>query len=66
MWAGSGEQGAYFDKVVERILIPAVASPVVAGVAALPATVFALGVLGHARVEAARHGDTGSDTLGFP
>src|SRR5919198_441561 len=41
VWVGAGSHGVHFDKVVEKVLIPAVASPVVAGVAALIATYFA-------------------------
>jgi PiT family inorganic phosphate transporter len=41
VWVGAGRHGVHFDKVVEKILIPAVASPVVAGVAALIATYLA-------------------------
>ncbi|MGQ4390237.1 anion permease [Streptomyces sp. SAS_270] len=35
VWVGAGSHGVHFDKVVEKILIPAVASPLVAGAAAL-------------------------------
>ncbi|MFD8235286.1 anion permease [Streptomyces sp. NPDC059696] len=38
VWAGAGSHGVDFAKVVEKVLVPAVASPVVAGVAALLAT----------------------------
>jgi len=41
VWVGAGRHGVHFDKVVEKILIPAVASPIVAGVAALGATYLA-------------------------
>ena len=41
VWVGAGRHGVHFDKVVEKILIPAVASPIVAGVAALMATYLA-------------------------
>ncbi|NJP44336.1 inorganic phosphate transporter [Actinacidiphila epipremni] len=41
VWVGAGRGGVHFDKVVEKILIPAVASPVVAGLAALAATYLA-------------------------
>jgi PiT family inorganic phosphate transporter len=41
VWVGAGRDGVHFDKVVEKILIPAVASPVVAGLAALAATYLA-------------------------
>ncbi|MFG1810541.1 anion permease [Streptomyces sp. NPDC049040] len=41
VWVGAGRHGVHFDKVVEKILIPALASPVVAGLAALAATYLA-------------------------
>ncbi|MFF7871720.1 anion permease [Streptomyces qaidamensis] len=41
VWVGAGSHGVNFGKVVEKVLVPAVASPVVAGVAALLATYLA-------------------------
>ncbi|WP_405578585.1 anion permease [Streptomyces sp. NBC_01190] len=41
VWVGAGREGVNFDKVVEKILIPAVASPIVAGLAAIGATYLA-------------------------
>ncbi|MER5883191.1 inorganic phosphate transporter [Streptomyces sp. NPDC001941] len=41
VWVGAGQHGVHFDKVVEKVLIPALASPLVAGVAALFATYLA-------------------------
>ncbi|WP_433887954.1 anion permease [Streptomyces sp. CA-111067] len=41
VWVGAGRSGVHFDTVVEKILIPAVASPLVAGLAALAATYLA-------------------------
>ncbi|MFB6844483.1 anion permease [Streptomyces sp. NPDC056373] len=38
VWIGAGSHGVDFGKVVEKVLVPALASPVVAGVAALLAT----------------------------
>jgi PiT family inorganic phosphate transporter len=35
VWVGAGEHAVHFDKVVEKVLLPAVASPMIAGVAAL-------------------------------
>ena len=49
MWVGAGEHGVHFDKVVEKILIPAVASPLVAGIAALLATYLAYRITARAR-----------------
>ena len=37
-WVASGTGAVHFDKVVEKVLIPAVASPVIAGLIALAAT----------------------------
>jgi PiT family inorganic phosphate transporter len=41
VWVGAGRHGVHFDQVIEKILIPALASPLVAGVAALIATYLA-------------------------
>ncbi|MBY8878188.1 inorganic phosphate transporter [Actinacidiphila acidipaludis] len=41
VWVGAGRQGVNFDEVVQKILIPAIASPFVAAAAALAATYFA-------------------------
>ncbi len=49
MWVGAGSHGVHFDKVAEKVLIPAVASPVVAGIAALPATYLAYRLTDRAR-----------------
>ncbi|MEE4546571.1 inorganic phosphate transporter [Streptomyces sp. V4-01] len=49
VWVGAGRHGVHFDKVVEKILIPAVASPLVAGLAALGATYLAYRITRRAR-----------------
>ncbi|GKQ39790.1 inorganic phosphate transporter [Streptomyces sp. A012304] len=49
VWVGAGEHGVHFDKVVEKVLIPAVASPLVAGLAALVATYLAYRLTARAR-----------------
>lgn len=49
VWVGAGAHGVNFDKVLEKVLIPAVASPVVAGVAALFATYLAYRITRRAR-----------------
>ncbi|WP_329310706.1 inorganic phosphate transporter [Streptomyces sp. NBC_01262] len=56
VWVGAGEHGVHFDKVVEKILIPAVASPVVAGLAALLATYLAYRLSARARSESVSKG----------
>ncbi|MGW3027078.1 anion permease [Streptomyces sp. NPDC001221] len=56
VWVGAGSHGVHFDKVVEKILIPAFASPVVAGVAALMATYLAYRITARARKESVTRG----------
>jgi PiT family inorganic phosphate transporter len=56
VWVGAGQHGVHFDKVVEKILIPAVASPIVAGVAALAATYLAYRLTGRARKDTVSKG----------
>ncbi|MER5795899.1 inorganic phosphate transporter [Streptomyces sp. NPDC001980] len=57
VWVGAGSGAVNFDKVVEKIIIPAFASPVVAGVAALIATYCAYKLTARGR--------EGSVTKGF-
>ncbi|GGJ11121.1 inorganic phosphate transporter [Streptomyces brasiliensis] len=56
VWVGAGSGAVNFDKVVEKILIPAVASPVVAGLAALTATYLAYRLTARARKESVTKG----------
>jgi PiT family inorganic phosphate transporter len=56
VWVGAGSDGVHFDKVVEKILIPAVASPLVAGIAALIATYFAYKLTARARAKSVTKG----------
>ncbi|MEU6554559.1 inorganic phosphate transporter [Streptomyces sp. NPDC046915] len=56
VWVGAGSHGVHFDKVVEKILIPAVASPVVAGLAALIATYLAYKLTQRARKDSVTKG----------
>jgi PiT family inorganic phosphate transporter len=56
VWVGAGEHGVHFDKVVEKILVPAVASPIVAGLAALFATYLAYRLSSRARGESVTRG----------
>ncbi|MGR4848587.1 anion permease [Streptomyces sp. LARHCF252] len=56
VWVGAGSQGVNFGKVVEKVLVPAVASPVVAGVAALLATYLAYRLTDRARKDSVTKG----------
>ncbi|GHC66067.1 inorganic phosphate transporter [Streptomyces violaceochromogenes] len=56
VWVGVGTHGVNFDKVVEKVLVPAVASPVVAGVAALLATYLAYRLTDRARKDSVTRG----------
>ncbi|MFI9174977.1 anion permease [Streptomyces lincolnensis] len=56
VWVGAGSHGVHFDKVVEKVLVPAVASPVVAGVAALLATYLAYKLTARAREKSVTKG----------
>ncbi|MEU6218554.1 inorganic phosphate transporter [Streptomyces sp. NPDC047022] len=56
VWVGAGSKGVHFDKVVEKVLVPAVASPVVAGLAALVATYLAYRITARARKESVTRG----------
>ncbi|MFD8152101.1 MULTISPECIES: anion permease [unclassified Streptomyces] len=56
VWAGAGSQGVHAGKVVEKVLVPAVASPLVAGVAALLATGLAYRLSRRARRETVAKG----------
>ncbi|MET9494433.1 inorganic phosphate transporter [Streptomyces sp. NPDC006552] len=49
VWVGAGADGVHFDKVLEKVLIPALASPLIAGVAALVATYLAYRLTSRAR-----------------
>ncbi|MBM9503340.1 inorganic phosphate transporter [Actinacidiphila acididurans] len=56
VWVGAGRGAVHFDKVVEKIIIPAVASPIVAGVAALAATYLAYRITHRSRKETVSDG----------
>lgn len=56
VWVGAGSRGVDFDKVVEKVLVPAVASPIVAGVAALIATYLAYRLTDRARGDSVTKG----------
>jgi PiT family inorganic phosphate transporter len=67
VWVGAGADAVHFDKVVDKVLIPALASPLVAGVAALIATYFAYRLTTRARRKSVtkgfRIGQIGSASL---
>ncbi|MFF4120695.1 anion permease [Streptomyces sp. NPDC001714] len=67
VWVGAGSGAVNFDKVVEKIIIPAFASPVVAGVAALIATYCAYKITARGRADSVgkgfRLGQIGSASL---
>lgn len=56
VWFSAGTSGVHFDTVVEKILIPAVAAPFVAGFVAMTATYLAYRITQGARQETAREG----------
>ena len=56
VWVGAGSQGVNFDTVAEKVLVPAVASPIVAGVAALLATCLAYRLTDRAREDSVTKG----------
>ncbi|MFF5847287.1 anion permease [Streptomyces massasporeus] len=56
VWVGAGSQGVHFEKVVEKVLVPAMASPIVAGVAALIATYLAYRLTDRARGDSVTKG----------
>ncbi|MFJ1600430.1 anion permease [Streptomyces sp. NPDC088261] len=56
VWVGAGRQGVHFEKVVEKILLPAVASPLIAGAAALMATYLAYRLTHRGRRSSVDHG----------
>ncbi|CAL9568197.1 hypothetical protein SUDANB108_04809 [Streptomyces sp. enrichment culture] len=56
VWVGAGRHGVHFGKVAEKVLVPAVASPVVAGIAALLATWLVYRLTDRAREESVTKG----------
>src|SRR5436305_6553458 len=67
VWVGAGIQGVHFDQVISKILLPAVASPIIAGIAAMIATYLAYRISRRARegpvTSGFRHGQTISASL---
>jgi PiT family inorganic phosphate transporter len=47
VWVGAGSDAVHWDRLIDKILVPAVASPIVAGVAALAATYIAYRAINH-------------------
>ncbi|HEY3605437.1 MAG TPA: inorganic phosphate transporter [Sporichthyaceae bacterium] len=47
VWVGAGSGAVHWDRLIDKILVPAVASPLVAGVAALAATYIAYRAINH-------------------
>ncbi|MEU9133515.1 inorganic phosphate transporter [Kitasatospora sp. NPDC048540] len=66
-WVGAGQKAVNFDEVLEKIIIPAFAAPVVAGIAAALATYLAYRLSGRADEESVtkgfRSGQIGSASL---
>jgi PiT family inorganic phosphate transporter len=56
VWVGAGRQGVHFSAVLEKVLVPAVASPIVAGIAALLATYLAYRITSRAHEEPVTRG----------
>ncbi|GJF35136.1 phosphate transporter [Kitasatospora sp. NE20-6] len=56
VWVGAGLTAVNFGEVVEKIVIPAFAAPVVAGIAAMLATYLAYKLSGRADEESMAHG----------
>ncbi|MBT2231449.1 inorganic phosphate transporter [Nonomuraea sp. NEAU-A123] len=49
VWVGAGMRGVHFDTVLQKILIPALASPLIAGFVAMTATYLAYTITAKAR-----------------
>jgi inorganic phosphate transporter, PiT family len=67
VWVGAGINGVHFDQVISKILLPAVASPIIAGIAVMIATYLAYRISRRARQGSVtggfRHGQTISASL---
>ncbi len=67
VWVGAGVNGVHFDQVISKILLPAVASPIIAGFAAMIATYLAYRISRRAKegpvTSGFRHGQTISASL---
>jgi PiT family inorganic phosphate transporter len=67
VWVGAGFNGVHFDQVISKILLPAVASPIIAGIAAMIATYLTYRTTQRVRQrpvsEGFRHGQTISASL---
>jgi PiT family inorganic phosphate transporter len=56
VWVGAGQHGVHFGQVIEKILLPALASPLVAGIAALIATYLAYRLTSRGRESSVNRG----------
>ncbi|TYK52588.1 inorganic phosphate transporter [Actinomadura decatromicini] len=56
VWFSAGSSGVHFDTVVEKILVPAVAAPLVAGFVAMTATYLAYRITARGRQGTVREG----------
>jgi PiT family inorganic phosphate transporter len=67
VWVGAGVNAVHFEQVISKILLPAVASPVIAGIAAMLATYLAYRISRRAAqgpvTSGFRHGQTISASL---
>ena len=63
VWVAAGSGAVHFDKVISKILLPAVASPIVCGVVALVATFFAYKITQRGRGETVRTGFRHGQTI---
>ena len=63
VWVAAGSDAVHFDKVVSKILLPAVASPIVCGVVALVATYFAYTITRRGRADTVRTGFKHGQTI---
>jgi PiT family inorganic phosphate transporter len=55
-WVAAGSSAIEFSSVISKVLLPAVFSPIIAGVAALTATYFAYRIIARAAKETIAHG----------
>ncbi|MFJ4922941.1 anion permease [Streptomyces sp. NPDC088725] len=56
VWVGAGRHGVHFDEVIDKVLLPAIASPLIAGLAALIATYTAYRITSRSRESSVNRG----------